>query len=216
MSHGIRATVTFSQPGACPIARHSETIEGPIDQVSRSVTLPGSTASVTEYLGDPGEEDERESVFSYGDAELYRISHDGEPRCPCETLGEFGCPVHRYVAEDGELTVTFHVEDFERLQDVMATLRERCIDVSVERLLQPPLEGPPGERVFINRGKLTDRQLEVLELAYDRGYFERPKGANATELAAELGVSRSTLAEHLVTAQRKILEDILRKGGLVR
>lgn len=210
MSHGIRATVTFFQPGVCPIARHSETVEGPIDQVSRSATLPGPTASVTEYLGDSGEEDERESVFSYGNAELYRISHDGEPRCPCETLGELGCPVHRYVAKDGELTIDFHVEDFERLQDVMATLRERFTDVTVERLLRPPLEGTPDERVFVNRGKLTDRQLEVLELAYDRGYFERPKGANATELAAELGVSRSTFAEHLVTAQRKVLGDVLR------
>ena len=213
MSTGIRATVTFSEPEGCPIARHSKTVDGPIDQVSRSATLPGPTANVTEYLaGESEDETERQPVFSYGSVDLYRISHDGEPRCPCETLGELGCPVYRYVAEDGELTVVFHVENFERLQDVMATLRDRFTDVTVEQLLQPPLEGTPDDRVFVNRGKLTDRQLEVLELAYERGYFERPKGANATELAAELGVSRSTFTEHLVAAQRKVLEDVLRGG----
>ena len=63
--------------------------------------------------------------------------------------------------------------------------------------------------MFVNRGKLTDRQREVLQTAYKMGYFERPKRANATEIAAELDISQSTFTEHLVTAQRKILEDVL-------
>jgi predicted DNA binding protein len=71
------------------------------------------------------------------------------------------------------------------------------------------LEGTPEDRVFINRGRLTDRQREVLETAYEMGYFERPKQANATEIATDLGIAQSTFTEHLMTAQRKLLDDAL-------
>ena len=208
MVSGIRATVKFADPGSCPIARRSESAAGAIDQTSTSVSLPGTRGSVTEFLV-PGDDDDEDAVFSYGTATVFRAAHEGEVTCPCECLGQFGCPVHRYVADDGDLTLVFHAADFEQLQAVMGELGERFEDVDVQRLLQPPLEGPPEERVFVNRGKLTDRQREVLETAYRMGYFERPKRANATEIAAELDITQSTFTEHLVTAQRKILEDVL-------
>lgn len=211
MASGIRATVEFTDPDGCPIVQFSESAETVIDQTSTSVALPGTPGSVTEFLaaGDHAPDDENEPIFSYGTANLYRTAHDGDVDCPCECLGQFGCPVHRYIASDGDLTLVFHAEDFEQLQEVTAEFRDRYSDVNVQRLLQPPLEGRPQERVFVNRGKLTDRQFEVLQTAYEAGYFERPKRANATEIAADLDISQSTFTEHLVTAQQKILEDVL-------
>jgi predicted DNA binding protein len=41
------------------------------------------------------------------------------------------------------------------------------------------------------------------------GYFERPKEANATEVAEALGIAQSTFTEHLMAAQRKLLDDVL-------
>ncbi|WP_423746840.1 helix-turn-helix domain-containing protein (plasmid) [Haladaptatus sp. SPP-AMP-3] len=212
MASGIRATVKFDSPGECPLARFSETADTTINHVSSSVALPNSTGSVTEFfvaVDDLPDDGDREPVFSYGSSNLYRIAHDGDVCCPCECLGQFGCPVHRYTAAEGALTLVFHAEDFRQLQDVMAEFRERYTSVDVQQLLQPPLEGTPEERVFVNRGKLTDRQLEVLQAAYEKGYFERPKRANATEIASELGISQSTFTEHLVAAQSKIFEDVL-------
>ncbi|MFC5971611.1 helix-turn-helix domain-containing protein [Halomarina salina] len=226
MAPGIRATVRFAAPEGCPIARVSAVTGRVVDQTATSVSL-GDTGSVTEFMVPDGDDagesdpdgvgaDENEEltdladpVFSYGTATLYRTTHDGDVDCPCECLGQFGCPVHRYVAEDGDLTLVFHAEDFQQLQTVMGEFRERFTGVDVQRLLQPPLEGTREERLFVNRGKLTDRQHEVLRTAYERGYFERPKRANATELADELGISQSTFTEHLVTAQRKLLDDVL-------
>jgi predicted DNA binding protein len=41
------------------------------------------------------------------------------------------------------------------------------------------------------------------------GYFERPRDANASAVADALDISPSTFAEHLATAQRKLLEETL-------
>ncbi|ADD07449.1 HTH-10 family transcription regulator (plasmid) [Natrialba magadii ATCC 43099] len=154
-------------------------------------------------------------VFSYGETNLYRWVRDEDQQnscpcsCPCACLGSFGCPVHRYTVDNGVVTLVFHATDFEELQTIMNEFRDRFPSVDVKRLLQPPLEGTPDERVFVNRGKLTDRQQEVLETAYRMGYFERPKGANATEVATELDITQSTVTEHLSAAQRKIFADVL-------
>ncbi len=212
MSPGIRATVTIDDPDACPVAAFSAASESRIEQVSRSVGNGNETGSVSEFLAPTEEPADHEllagPLFSYGASSIYRRRHDGID-CPCACLGSFGCPSHRYVADSGALTLVFHAEDFDQLQQVMEMLRERYPSLDVNQLLQPPLEGTPEEQVFVNRGSLTERQLEVLTLAYERGYFERPKGANATELAAELEISQSTFTEHLVTAQTKLLGDIL-------
>ena len=211
MPPGIRATVGFADPGECPIAACSAGAGVSIEHVSTSAALAESSGSVTEFLasGDVPDSDDIETVFEYGTATLYRMEHGETERCPCECLGRFGCPVHRYTLEDDELTLVFHVAEFETLQTVMGELRERYPSVDVKRLLRPPLDGSPEQRVFVNRGKLTDRQHEALTTAYGMGYFERPKRANASEVAAELGIAQSTLTEHLVTAQRKLLEDVL-------
>jgi predicted DNA binding protein len=214
MSDGIRATVAFSAPGNCPLAEVSARAGTTIEQVSTNVTLPDAN-SVTEFIA-PSSLDQQDisdtdidAVFSYGESTVYRTVHESPADCPCETVGSFDCPVHRYVADEGTLTLVFHAPNFESLQSIMATLREQYPSVDVQRLLQPPLDGSPEDRVFVNRGKLTDRQLEVLTVAYDRGYFERPKQANATEIAESLGIAQSTFTEHLVAAQRKLLGDLL-------
>lgn len=203
MGSGIRATVAFERPAGCPVAQFATTAGVDIDGVSTSVAA--ESPPVTEFLVEAGAVSDREPVFSYGHADLYRVTHDGD--CPCTCLGSYGCPVHQYTVTDGELTLVFHAGGFDQLQTVMGTLRERYA-ADVRRLLHPPLDGRPEERRFVNRGKLTDRQLEALRTAYEAGYFERPRRANAMEVAEQLDISRSTFAEHLAAAQRKLFEDV--------
>ncbi|MFB6268870.1 MAG: helix-turn-helix domain-containing protein [Halobacterium sp.] len=52
---------------------------------------------------------------------------------------------------------------------------------------------------------LTDRQREVLTTAFDAGYYEVPREASTSDVAAELGVDDSTVAEHLQRAERNLL-----------
>jgi predicted DNA binding protein len=210
MDSGIRATIAFSEPRDCPIAAASRATGEVIKQVSTSVGTP-TQQSVSEFLVDDEDLDDidAEPIFSYGTATLYRTEHGDDPTCPCELLGQYGCPVHRHLSKDGELTLVFHVEGFEQLQTIVEDLRESYPPIEVQRLLQPPLEGDPEERVFVNRGRLTDKQREVIETAFEMEYFKRPKGSNATEIAEELDISQSTFTGHLMAAQRKLLGDIL-------
>ncbi|WP_137285727.1 helix-turn-helix domain-containing protein [Halorussus salinisoli] len=52
---------------------------------------------------------------------------------------------------------------------------------------------------------LTDRQREVIQTAYDEGYYEVPREVTTGDIAAELGVDPSTVAEHLQRAERNLL-----------
>jgi len=53
--------------------------------------------------------------------------------------------------------------------------------------------------------ELTDRQCEVIETAYDLGYFEVPREASTEDVAAELGVDPSTGTAHLQRAERNLI-----------
>ena len=55
------------------------------------------------------------------------------------------------------------------------------------------------------RSCLTDRQREVVEAAFEAGYYDWPRGATGQEVAAELGISSATFSEHVHAAERKLL-----------
>ena len=52
---------------------------------------------------------------------------------------------------------------------------------------------------------LTDRQREVIETAYEMGFYEVPRQASTVEIAGELGLEDATVSEHLQRAERNLL-----------
>lgn len=56
---------------------------------------------------------------------------------------------------------------------------------------------------------LTDRQAEVVRTAFDLGYYEVPRAASTADVAAELELDSSTVAEHLQRAERNVLAEHL-------
>lgn len=77
------------------------------------------------------------------------------------------------------------------------------IEVTLEAITEynPAVRGPLAT--------LTDRQLETLRLAVERGYYESPRGVTAADLADELGCSRGAVSEHLRKAERYVLSDLV-------
>mgnify|MGYP000268163477 CR=1 FL=1 len=211
MPRGIRATVEFPTPDSCPVVECSAETGATVEGVDSNIRPGEGRESVVEFeVAADGEFDAGvEPLFSHGATERYRLRLDGDPQCPCACLAEFDCPVVRYVARDGDLTLVFHAADYDQLRELVEELRDRFPDVNLKRFVRAPDGEEAGEYVVVDRSRLTPRQLEVLRTAHERGYFERPRRANATEIAAELDVNPSTFREHLVAAESKILGDLL-------
>ena len=60
---------------------------------------------------------------------------------------------------------------------------------------------------------LTDRQREVLRVAYYAGFFEWPRESTGQEVAAMLGVSQPTVNRHLRLAQGRLLAELFEASG---
>jgi len=87
------------------------------------------------------------------------------------------------------------------VQQCVAVLSEYCGEESVTTLWTADTAGTLKPALA---DELTDRQRQVLELAIEAGYFERPRHNNTGELADALGISRATFTQHLRAAQRKV------------
>ncbi len=60
---------------------------------------------------------------------------------------------------------------------------------------------------------LTDRQVEVLEMAFASGYFDWPREITGEELADSLGIAPPTLHQHLRKGLSHVLETVLATRG---
>jgi len=207
MTEGLRVELSIESPEACPVADASNRTDGPVTNVTRST---GGDEVVEEFTApaDSDVSDAGEPIFENGAETRYQFRRDPKQDCFCDAIETFDCAVSDIQAEDGQLVATVHVDDAPQVREVIEELRSAFGDVALRSLHQNG-EGSLGDAILVDRGKLTARQREVLETAHELGYFEYPKGANASEVAEELGISVSTLAEHLAAAQTKVLGDVL-------
>ncbi len=215
MSPGIRAELKLPGVVDCPMTRVSERVQATTHSVSKSVNPVVPEHVTEEFTVVPADDLEGESVegdltkaFEQGSESIYRFERMAGRDCPCECVEKHGYPIVDARAESGTFYLLFHVPDRDALRDVLGTIREHYPQVEVRRLVQSREQD--GENLaFFDRSLFTDRQQEVLETAHELGYFEHPKGSNAGEVAAELGITTPTFTEHLAAAQRKLLDSIL-------
>ncbi len=209
MSDGIRVGLRIGDPENCMLANMSEECSD-CRTVSRGWS-PRRPEKVTEEFvcEDASEVDIAEEVFSYGPETIYRLERSSDLRCACSLVEERGLTVSECRAEDGDLHITFHVGDKETVQETFDSLSDQYDEVGLERVVRSADEMEDEKYVLVDADSLTDRQHEVLETAHRMGYFDHPKGANATEVAEELDISRTTFSEHLSAVQKKILTEVV-------
>ncbi|MGD6809591.1 MAG: helix-turn-helix domain-containing protein [Candidatus Bathyarchaeia archaeon] len=65
---------------------------------------------------------------------------------------------------------------------------------------------------FSPLNQLTEKQREVLLAAFKNGYYDIPRKINIKQLSKKLGVSGSTLEEHLRKAERHLLVSLLNQN----
>jgi len=55
---------------------------------------------------------------------------------------------------------------------------------------------------------LTKKQIRALITALDNGYYRKPRGATAEEIAERMGVPRTSFVDHLRKAENKVLQSV--------
>ncbi|SDJ30969.1 hypothetical protein SAMN05216226_10275 [Halovenus aranensis] len=211
---GIRAELVFATPETCPVASASAAVEEPIEEIEWGA---GNEEAVTEQFTAPTSEPEMSTaaddtefseVFDYGPRTVYEFDRDPSRPCVCEFVEETVGPVSDTYAADGDLHVTIHAQDITALRENIRAFQDRFGDVRIEHLVSGRTDDEDGDIAPVDVRRLTDRQREVLATATEMGYFEYPRGANAGEVADELGIQPSTFTEHLNAAQSKILDEL--------
>ncbi len=213
---GFRATVVVNEPADCPVADVSARAGERIDSIARSSQATADGTVVEEFgVAADASIDESEDagveltpVQSNDREAIYRFERDAAADCVCEVVEGTGTPVSSVRAQNGSLLLSFRTLELAEVADIVDHLRELFDGVLVEELTQDH-EEVSADPVVVDREILTDRQREIVETAHEMGYFDYPKGANATDVAEELGVARSTFTEHLAAAQTKLMDAIL-------
>lgn len=203
------AVITLTPPADCPLFGVSDQFEGGIDLLSWSASITDDGSELQEQLTIGVDE----SAKGNGREDLHSVKsrhesiHTFEFSLPeVESLHQLvetilSHEVNRVRIQDGDIQMNFAVQDGEEVSDILNGLQQQYRSVALDRT-----QGLETDNLQqrIDLTGLTDRQQKVVQKAFEMGYFEYPKKSNATEVAAELGISRSTFSEHLSAAQMKI------------
>ena len=115
-------------------------------------------------------------------------------------------------AEDLLLCGTVNVSDGDFTFDV-AGPQETIVDTIAQYEVAGANVELESLRDFNHRDQpldaLTARQREVIQVAFDSGYFDVPRAASTETVAAELELDASTVSEHLQRAERNLLSSVL-------
>jgi predicted DNA binding protein len=107
---------------------------------------------------------------------------------------------------DEQWTFEVRVAEQADLSAFQSYCRERDIPIELTQL--HALSSFESTRAY----DLTDGQREALELAYDRGYFDTPRGASQDDLADELGITRQAVSSRLQRGTRRLVASTLITG----
>ncbi len=127
---------------------------------------------------------------------VLRVIHKPWDQC-------FSCPMLRSIR--GAMPKTVMILPGARLLELIVVERE-ALDKLVEKGCKMLRVSNVSEMDYM----LTPKQEFALMLAYARGFYEFPKKTRLRDLAEELDLSVSTLAELLHRAEKKVIEAFIR------
>lgn len=119
-----------------------------------------------------------------------------------------GAIPNRIVYRPGVFEVVATVQDWEQFRAIADEVSRKfgTFDLAslneIENLGEPLDSGRLSETLVT---KLSDKQLTILETAYNMGYFEVPRQVTAAAVAHEMGISQSNFSERLRTAEHELL-----------
>jgi DNA-binding response OmpR family regulator len=124
-------------------------------------------------------------------------------------LTDLGAELVRAEATSNNLSLVVAIPRDEGVQSFIDRVRNRYPSVSLHSQQRPKAEeesdlGGKGSPFEL----LTDRQREILDIAYYSGYFNYPRDSSATEVAESIGISQPGFSKQCQTAVGHLLSII--------
>lgn len=136
------------------------------------------------------------------DSRIYKIEYTDETKIL--TPAEFGLRVLDATGVDGGWHIRVHASERSHIEGFLRYCREENVQCHLKKVYST--HNGAGAADGTGGGlQLTERQRDVALTATEMGYFES-EGANATEVADALDISRSTLSSHLRAITAKMYE----------
>jgi len=142
-------------------------------------------------------------VDSVEDEYLMRVEWVTEYTGILTTLAELEIPLIEATGTNEQWTFEIRGDDRNDIAEFQRQCQERGIPITLTKLqeLQPVEPGAASN--------LTSAQKEALSLAYERGYFESPRGVTMEELGSELGISQQAVSSRLRRGINRVLKRTL-------
>ena len=189
----LRATIEVDPPesAACVVVGETDTAA----EVTRSCTGESCHSEIT--------------IVEDESCRQTYVSGKRTETCVCGTIGEFDCAFDVDEVSDGALVIELVVPDREVLGEIVTTLQETGAVVRLSRLSH--LEGDTDATIEIDATSVTEKQREAVELAVELGYYDRPREATLSDLADELGISRSAVSQRLSAVELTLIRSLVNR-----
>jgi predicted DNA binding protein len=114
----------------------------------------------------------------------------------CSMVGTDAFLLDSNVNKEGKTVWRLLATDKQSIRQVITDLEDHRYNVELMKLTSVDVDE-----------LMTSRQEDILQIAFERGYFDYPKRISLRDLAAMFDISISTLSEMLRKGQRKIMEE---------
>ncbi|WP_435102244.1 helix-turn-helix domain-containing protein [Halarchaeum sp. P4] len=121
---------------------------------------------------------------------LYRVEWEPAADAFVQAIVEHDAVLQEAGGDAETWTFQIRFPDSEELSSFHTDCQESDVDVTVERIYHPV-------DVVTDTGGLTDAQRELIEHAFEAGYFEVPRKVTLAELADDLGISDQSANERM-------------------
>lgn len=144
-------------------------------------------------------------VSDEGDSRLYQIIGSRRPAFDFDQIASRKAVFDGPTVTPSGWRVTGEFSDREELAALRSVFLDNGFEFDLERLSEPGYEA---------LDLLTDRQREALVAAREMGYFDIPRRASTADVAAELGITASSLSERLRRAQGHLVDHYVTAEGI--
>ncbi|WP_418285001.1 bacterio-opsin activator domain-containing protein [Halorubrum sp. DTA46] len=145
-------------------------------------------------------------LSEYDDGGLFEFIVSGD--CPAYRLAELGSLPKTVEGVDGRGRIVAEIplrydppavterflEEYPDFELVAKRTRETHTPMVTPSTVQQPI-----------LDSLTERQRNILQTAFEMGYYEWPRDCTGQDVANEFGITSATFSEHIFAAERKIL-----------